>query len=115
MANKRYGLGILVVVLVFGVTIVGCNNSSTDTKEIDSIFRGKWECQSVVLEGVTYTLPCTISGTYYNSIGYEVSTTSVIMYANEVVKKNSVGVYSQENSFYDSDGKLTPRSSGKWK
>jgi hypothetical protein len=30
MANKNFWLGILVMVLVFGMTVVGCDNGSTD-------------------------------------------------------------------------------------
>jgi hypothetical protein len=30
MANKKFWLGILVMVLVFGMTVVGCDNNSTD-------------------------------------------------------------------------------------
>ena len=30
MANKKLWLGILVMVLVFGMTVVGCDNNSTD-------------------------------------------------------------------------------------
>jgi hypothetical protein len=36
MVNKRFWLGILVMVLVFGLTVVGCDDGSTDDSKADT-------------------------------------------------------------------------------
>ena len=41
MANKNFWLGILVMALVFGMTVVGCDDGSTDG-ETDSALNGTW-------------------------------------------------------------------------
>jgi hypothetical protein len=38
MANKNFWLGILVMVLVFGMAVVGCDDGSTDDNEDGGIF-----------------------------------------------------------------------------
>ena len=45
MANKNFWLGILTMVLVFGMTAVGCSSDgeSTGNKTIDPKFHGKWK------------------------------------------------------------------------
>jgi hypothetical protein len=41
MANKKFWLGILVMVLVFGMTVVGCDDGSTGSGT-DSALNGTW-------------------------------------------------------------------------
>ena len=41
MANKKTWLGMLVMVLVFGMTVVGCDNDPTDDKK-DTALNGTW-------------------------------------------------------------------------
>ena len=43
MVNKKFWLGILVLVLVFGMTVVGCDNGSTDDSKNDSFLNGTWK------------------------------------------------------------------------
>jgi hypothetical protein len=43
MVNKRFWLGILVMVLVFGMTVIGCDNGTTDGLTIDSSLNGTWD------------------------------------------------------------------------
>ena len=48
MVNKKIWLGILVIVLVFGMTVVGCGGGSDDDSDDDGIvsketLNGKWE------------------------------------------------------------------------
>jgi hypothetical protein len=42
MANKKIWLGILVMVLVFGMMVVGCDNDSTNDSKTDSALNGTW-------------------------------------------------------------------------
>jgi hypothetical protein len=43
MANKRFWLGMLVMVLVFGMTVVGCDDGSTNGGGgTDSALNGTW-------------------------------------------------------------------------
>ena len=44
MAKKNLWLGIQVMALVFGMTVVGCDND--DSKSLDSKLFGTWESQS---------------------------------------------------------------------
>ena len=41
MANKKFLVGILAMVLVFGMTVVGCDNDTTTRDERESFF-GTW-------------------------------------------------------------------------
>jgi len=71
MANKRFWLGILVIVLVFGMTVVGCNNDPTYDDPT-----GTWDISisgqnaTVVVTGNNYTFSgggVTDSGTFTRS------------------------------------------------
>jgi len=46
MVNKMFGLGMLVMVLVFGMTVVGCDNGSTNglnnDPDFDNSLNGTW-------------------------------------------------------------------------
>jgi uncharacterized secreted protein with C-terminal beta-propeller domain len=57
----------LVMILVFGITIIGCN--SEDKKIVSSEFFGKWEIDSILYKGTTYILPSVIIGGQMNSGG----------------------------------------------
>ena len=103
--NKNFFFSVMpVIVLVFGISIVGCEDSSTDTKVIDAKFRGKWELLSFEYQGTTYTLPATFMDTQINSGGYEITENTVKTYANRVVTQNINGIYSEGNSFFNSAG-----------
>jgi hypothetical protein len=43
MVNKKTWLGILVLVLVFGITVVGCSDGSTDASDSWNQFVGVWQ------------------------------------------------------------------------
>ncbi|WP_461255835.1 hypothetical protein [Treponema sp. R80B11-R83G3] len=38
MVNKRFWLGILVIVLVFGMTVIGCDEEDTSTSDFDGVW-----------------------------------------------------------------------------
>ena len=98
----------LVMVLVFGMTVIGCDDDSTDNKVvkkvIDPKFRGKWEVQSFEYNGTIYTLPYTGNSATVTSMGYEIDESSVTTYANGSIQKVVAGVYSEGNKFYNSNG-----------
>jgi len=48
MANKRFFAGILVMALVFGITVIACNNGSTDST--DPALNGTWVASGVELK-----------------------------------------------------------------
>jgi hypothetical protein len=60
MVNKKFWLGILVMVLVFGMTVIGCDDSSTGGSETDtwsnvtsfSQVNGTWKAQATVTGNV---------------------------------------------------------------
>jgi len=53
MANKRFGLGILVMVLVIGMTVAGCDNSTNPSDDRnDALDRTTWN-GSLIDEGET--------------------------------------------------------------
>jgi hypothetical protein len=103
MKKKSLLLGMLLVVLVFGMTVVSCDDGQ-DNKVIDSKFRGKWETHSFQYGGATYTLPLTYNGVTINSAGFEIKETSVKSYGNGTVMSNTNGIYSDGNSFYNTAG-----------
>ena len=94
------------LIVSFGVLFFfSCNNTTgSDNRVIDSKFRGKWEIESAELYGTLYTLPCTVYGTYLSSGGYEITATSVKIYANRNILQNAKGIYSDGDSFYDRNG-----------
>jgi len=47
MKNGLLMVGILSIVLVFGMTVVGCDNNLTDDKEMDPRLIGKWEFEKM--------------------------------------------------------------------
>ncbi|MCL2410354.1 MAG: hypothetical protein FWC97_01805 [Treponema sp.] len=59
MKNKLFSLmGILVMVLVFGMTVIGCNNGTTDN-DVDIALNGTWflvfcDCEKSLDMGVEY-------------------------------------------------------------
>jgi len=64
MANRKNWLGILVIVLVFGMMVVGCDDDSTDdgSSGVDPALNGTWVNSSVfvdedgnVLQTIEYT------------------------------------------------------------
>jgi len=60
MVNKKFWLGILVMVLVFGMTVVGCDDDSTSGGEEKGILDGTFVNQSdnsykVVIQGTSWT------------------------------------------------------------
>jgi hypothetical protein len=56
MANKRFWFGMLVMALVFGMTVVGCDNGSGGTVD-NSPFNGTWtkDDYSIVVSGSNFT------------------------------------------------------------
>jgi len=103
MEKKILWLGILVMTLVFGMMVVGCDDGSRDTKTVDSKFHGKWEFESLVISGITYTLPGTIHGVYFSSGGYIINATKVIIYNNGSIVA-SLNAYSEGNTLFTTTG-----------
>jgi len=42
MANKRFLIGILVMALVFGMAVIGCNSDGSTGSGTDSALNGTW-------------------------------------------------------------------------
>jgi hypothetical protein len=90
-------LGIL---LVCGLTLIGCDNGTTSVKIIAPEYRGKWELVSINSQ----PLPYLFDGTLISSSGYEIGDTYVTRYINGVVYQKGEGMYSDGNVLYDSSG-----------
>ena len=86
------------------MAVVGCDNGSINSKEIDPLFRGKWEVKSVEFKGTTYTFPCLIQSIYCSSGGWEVGSTTIKLYVNGNVESNEGRIHTVGNSFYNSTG-----------
>jgi len=95
MTNKKIWLGMLVIVLVLGMTVVGCDNGSTG-KTIDSNLIGKWEWAKILDGGTEKNLP--YSG--ISSGGYEFTSNGFTSYANGTVAFSFKGVYTENNTLY---------------
>jgi len=100
MKKKLFFSAMLVIVLVFGMTVIGCDLF----REIDPKFHGKWELESLVYGGETYTLPCNFQNVPLTSGGYEIGATTMKTYINEVVLQDLNGLYSDGNSLFNSAG-----------
>jgi hypothetical protein len=103
---KKRVLGLIGIILIIGVTVIGCDTIAPGDKEIDSQFLGKWKLESFVSEGITYTLPCSFMGIQMDTAGYEITSTSYKSYLNGVLVENHTDAYSDGNLFYQSDGTL---------
>jgi hypothetical protein len=69
MANKRFWLGMLAMALVFGITVVGCDNGSTngndgtspflgDTLELSGqVYRARWNAKTFSVDYLPYAGP----------------------------------------------------------
>jgi len=96
MKNKRLFLGILVTVLVFGMSVVGCDKDPSDENEnenkngngILSVINGTWVSGGVELKLNNGNYEQTISGFSTTATGtYTVS-------GNRITLKNSMGMTS---------------------
>ena len=68
MVNKHFGLGVLVMVLVFGMTVVGCG----DLNGTDSALNGTWVDASgseMKFNNGNFEMPKSAKGTYTTSDG----------------------------------------------
>ena len=63
MANKRNWMGIRVLILIFGITIVGCDNGSTN--DSGNQYDGTWGrgTDRLVISGTNYTFRQVFGGT----------------------------------------------------
>ena len=74
------------------ILFTGCEEPQ---KEIDKKFQGKWETQSVSLQGTTYTPGSFIvDGTQYNSGGFLIDATSIKVYVNGISTQTFSNIYS---------------------
>jgi len=80
MANRKIWLGILVMVLVFGMTVVGCDNGSGNSGSDgnDNPFIGTWTGTDV--DGDLVTLVCTAS-TWILTTDYGLNETGTYTYS----------------------------------
>ena len=99
MVNKKFWLGMLVMVLAFGMTVVGCEDD-TASKTIDSKLIGKWEWNKILVNGTPNNLP------YENitSGGYVFTSSSFTSYLNGSVAASAQGVYTENNTLYTQNG-----------
>jgi len=102
--NKNFFFtAILVMVLVFGMTVVGCENDPTDdNKEIDAKLIGKWEWQALTISGTRYNLPLVSEG--INTGGYSFTSNSLTSYLNGSVAASFQGMYTEKNTIYAQNG-----------
>ena len=89
----------LVMVLIFGMTVVGCDDDTT-TRTIDSRLIGKWEFNKILVNETQYDLPYG----EMNSAGYEFSSSVFTSYMNGSVAYSYQGVYTENNTFYAQNG-----------
>jgi hypothetical protein len=106
MANKKFWLGILVMVLVFGMTVVGCDN---DTQK-DVLDGTTWRGKLVTESGTTNYVLTFTSPNFTNSMSFmtEVLSTSSGTYT---ISGNSVTL-TYAGSDYTTTGTLSGNKSG---
>jgi hypothetical protein len=111
MINKKFWLGVLVVVLTFEMMVVGCNNDPTDddggnmnNKEIAPRLIGKWETQSITVGGTKYNLPYPDDPVGINSAGYEFTSTTYKCFVDGTVFEQYSGMYTDGIMLYLSIG-----------
>ena len=86
MANKRFWLGMLVMVLVLGITVAGCDGGNSDsgddgwTNDLPSRLHGTWSYGSQVL----FSINTDGSGTIENQGNFTVQTRNVQANTGEV-------------------------------
>ena len=106
MKNRKMWIGMLVIVLVFGMMVVGCNDDDEQIDEqiIDPRYHGKWELESIVYsDGYILTLPVKLyddGGTEYReweSEGHEFNEKSIKRYSNGFHVGTIVGAYTMGN------------------
>ena len=71
MTKKKIGLGLLVIVLVFGITVVGCNDDMPQNANIDTALNGTW---LKALDNVTLKLDNGIFEIIYSEVPSEKGT-----------------------------------------
>jgi hypothetical protein len=95
---------------ILTIGFMACDNGTTSEaqKTIAAEYRGKWEVASFSLasepSGTNHTLPYTLNGVTINSAGYEIGDTYIKTFVNGVVVQNTTGLYSSDNSIYNSAG-----------
>jgi hypothetical protein len=105
MKNRLFVVGTVVLVLVFGMTVVGCKNDSAD-KEIDASLIGKWEWQAIKDSEKWNNLPYVIGGvTIMRTGGYVFTSNSLTSYQDGKVEGSLQGVYTENNTIYIQDGR----------
>ena len=103
--SKYFFLGMVILVLSFGLVFAGCSNGSTSKGgTIAPEFRGKWEVSKIIYNSTTYILPVSINGFYIETQGYEVGDTWATAYRNGTMVESDTGLYSKGGSIYNSDG-----------
>jgi len=101
MEKRLFFVGVLVIVLAFGMTVIGCNNdTSSNVKTIDSKLIGKWEFEKVLVSGIQYSFP--YAGV--NSGGYVFTSDSFTSYVNGNIAFTYPGMYTENNKLYTQDG-----------
>jgi len=82
MENKKFWLGILAITLVFGMTVVGCDNGSTGNDDDDD-HRPRLYFQNVEFDKKYPVVGETITANYRNSFNDAVGTASWTWYKTE--------------------------------
>jgi len=102
MKNRLFMVGTLVLALVFGMTVIGCkNDSSDDNKKIDERLIGKWEWQAIKDSEKWNNLPYVIGGyTIVTSGGYVFTSNSITSYQDGRKEASVQGVYTVNNTIY---------------
>ena len=101
MKNKFFLTGILIIIFVFGLVFIGCDDSINDEKTVDSSLIGKWEWEKIFTDEEEISLPFIVYGTtVIASGGYEFSSSSFTSYQDGIIAATSTGVYTQNNTIY---------------
>jgi len=125
MTKKMFGLGILVMTLVFGTTVVSCDNDTTTKKGNSGLLEGIWHgtlgemTASIAISGKTYLI--TLDGQNFGrgNISYTSSTVTLksthmwfygawvkyvetvtgnfALSADTIILSNFTGIYSEVN------------------
>jgi len=105
MKKNLFFMGILTIILVFGLVFIGCDDSIKDEKTIDSKLVGKWEFEKFLVGGEEISLPYIVYGTtIMTSGGYKFSSNSFTSYQDGSIATTLTGVYTQNNTIYAQNG-----------
>ena len=91
---RKACLALLVACIIFS----GCNKDEDNSVEEKLV--GKWELQSITMDGVKYDFPDTEKTIGYGTGGYEFGTSTFKFYLDEVIFQEYSEVFTKGNKMY---------------